>query len=145
MTEKERNELLSVCRQAAAIAQAHDVLLCMECHKKTFTENPGDSIWLMESVNSPHFRMYWQPFQWQDAEQNVKNAQAIAPWVEHIHVFQWNENEKFPLRSGVEDWKAYLKAFSTPHTLLLEFMPNGTIDELAGEASTLKMIVGESE
>lgn len=74
MTNEERGELLSVCRQAAKIAEANRVTLCLECHKKTFTENPNDAVWLMQAVNSPYFRMYWQPFQWQTDDENLENA-----------------------------------------------------------------------
>lgn len=143
MTDGERAELLSLCRQAAAMAEVHRVLLCMECHRGTFTEEPSDAVWLMEAVASPHFRMYWQPFQWQSTQQNLANAELIAPYAEHIHVFHWKGQEKLPLSAAVEEWQDYLRNFSTPRTLLLEFMPRGTLEELRGEADALKMIVGE--
>lgn len=143
MTSEERNTLLDVCCSAARIAEASGVTLCLECHKKTFTENPDDAVRLMQSVNSPSFRMYWQPFQWQTSEQNNENAKKIAPFAEHIHVFNWRGSEKLPLTDAVGDWKEYIKAFSTPRTLLLEFMPNGTIEELVQEAESLRTIIGE--
>ena len=143
MTQKEREELLALCRRAEEMARAHGVILCLECHKKTFTENPEDAVWLMESVNSPSFRMYWQPFQWQSAERNKANAEQIAPYAEHIHVFNWKGSEKLPLSDAVDEWREYLKPFSLPRTLLLEFMPNGTLEELAIEAKSLKTIIGE--
>ncbi len=143
MTEAERGEFLSVCKNAARIAKRYGVTLCMECHRNTFTENPDDAVWLMESVNSPHFRMYWQPFQWQSVEKNLENARKIAPYTVHIHVFEWRENVKLSLSEGVAEWQGYLEAFSAPRTLLLEFMPNGKIEELIAEASALKSIVGE--
>ena len=34
--------------------------------------------------------------------------------------------------------------YSTPRTLLLEFMPNGTLEELAAETAALRTIVGEN-
>lgn len=144
MTETEKKELLHLCRRATGIATGHGVTLCMECHKKTFTENPDDVLWLMGEIHSPNFRMYWQPFQWQNANDNIENAKKIAPYTEHIHVFHWKEDEKLPLADGITEWREYLRCFSTPRTLLLEFMPNGTLEELKCEADTLKIIVGES-
>lgn len=144
MTDEERSNLLSACRQAAAIAKVNDVKLCMECHKKTFTETPDDAVWLMQEVNSSHFRMYWQPFQWQTAERNIENAKRISPFAEHIHVFHWKGDEKLPLADAVAEWRNYLNKFSTPRTLLLEFMPNGRIGELAEEAHSLRSIIGEN-
>ena len=144
MTNEERNALLEICQKAADIAEASGVTLCLECHKKTLTEDPDDAVWLMDSIVSPNFRMYWQPFQWQSTDENIKNATRIANYAEHIHVFNWREKEKFSLAEAVEDWQSYLKQFSTPRTLLLEFMPNGTLEELAHEAAALKTIIGEN-
>ena len=144
MTNEERDALLDVCGTAAKVAEASGVTLCLECHKKTFTEDPDDAIHLMETINSPNFRMYWQPFQWQCSEQNIDNAKKIAPFAEHIHVFNWKGSEKLPLADAVGEWQEYIKVFSTPRTLLLEFMPNGRLEELVREADTLKTIVGES-
>ena len=142
LREQERDDLFAACRRAAAIAEANGVTLCMECHKQTFTEDPDDADSLMRAVNSPHLRMYWQPFQWQDAEQNLKNAQKIAPYAEHIHVFHWKHEEKLPLARAIPEWQSYLREFTVPRTLLLEFMPNGTIGELAAETTALKAITG---
>lgn len=142
MTEAERATFVALCREAASIAEKHNVTLCMECHKKTFTEDPEEAVWLMNAVGSPHFRMYWQPFQWQTPAQNVENAKTIAPYAEHIHVFNWVNKEKFPLADAVADWQCYLSAFCTPRTLLLEFMPGGSIEELEAEAAALRTITG---
>lgn len=142
MSSEEKGELLSFCRQAATIGERCDVVFSMECHQATLTENPDDAVWLMQSVNSPNFRMYWQPFQWQKPEENCINAAKIAPFAEHIHVFHRKGDQKLPLKDAVGEWQAYLKNFSTPRTLLLEFMPKGSIEELAAETAALKTIVG---
>jgi sugar phosphate isomerase/epimerase len=143
MTENEKNELLSICIEASRIAEKNNVKLCMECHRKSFTENPNDAVWLMKKVNSPHFRMYWQPFQWQNDTENVKNAEKIAPYAEHIHVFNWKGDDMLPLCDAVGEWREYLSKFSLPRVLLLEFMPKGSIEELKAEAQALRNIVGE--
>ena len=144
MTEREKNELFSVCLEANDIAKKNNVKLCMECHIRTFTENPSDVLWLMKAVNSPHFRMYWQPFQWQSEKENCVNAEMISPYAEHIHVFNWKGEKTLPLSDAVDEWREYLKRFDTPRTLLLEFMPNGGIDELKVEAEALRLITGQT-
>ena len=145
MTDPERAELLAACRRAAQMAEQSGVTLCMECHHGTLTERPEDAVWLMKEVNSPRFGMYWQPFQWQDAEQNVQNAQAIAPYTNCLHVFHWKQDKRFPLSQAVDEWRAYLAQFPMPVTLLLEFMPHDSIEELAAEAAALKSIVGDNK
>ena len=144
MSDAEKDSLFSACRKAASVAEANGVTLCMECHKNTFTESPDDAVHLMQEINSPHFRMYWQPFQWQSTNENLENAKKIAPFAEHIHVFNWRNKEKLPLSCAVPDWRVYLKHFPAPRALLLEFMPNGKIEELRAEGDALKLIVGEN-
>jgi len=143
MTDAEREVLTNQCREAAKIAETNNVILCLECHMSTFTENPIDAVWLMNEINSPHFRMYWQPFQWQTAEENIPNARTISPYTVNIHVFNWKDTERFPLSEAITEWQIYLEQFSAGHTLLLEFMPNDTLEELEAEANALKEIINK--
>lgn len=144
MSPAERETLFTACRRAAELAEkAGDVLLCMECHQKTFTERPEDAVLLMKTVGSPRFRMYWQPFQWLTLDENLRVAGAVSPYTEHLHVFQWKGDRRFPLRDGIEEWKSYLRFFPPPRTLLLEFMPDDCLDSLPEEAGALKKIIGD--
>ena len=144
MTDAEKSELLAQSLKVTELAEKNDVILCMECHCGTFTQNSHDSEYLMKAVNSPNFRMYWQSFQWLDADGNFESAEIIAPYAEHIHVFNWHGDSRFPLCEATEDWRRYLSAFTTPRTLLLEFMPDDKIETLSAEADALKAIAGEA-
>lgn len=146
MTAEERKALLEECRRAAAIAEENDVILCMESHHGTLTERVEDSLMLMRDVGSPHFRLYWQPFQWLEAEENLQIAQKLAPYVENIHVFQWKkpklDPKRFSLSEGMDEWRAYLEAIPAPRALLLEFMPDDQLATLPAEAEALRTIIG---
>ena len=142
MTPEELESFIDTCRRAAAMAEEAGVILCLECHMLSVTETPDCAVALMEAVNSPAFRMYWQPFQWLDTEGSLSVARAIAPYAEHIHVFNWHGSAKYPLAEATEDWKRYLAVFSTPRTLLLEFMPDDRIESLPTEAEALRRIIG---
>ncbi|MBQ7378625.1 MAG: sugar phosphate isomerase/epimerase [Clostridia bacterium] len=143
MTEGEITDLLANCRAAAEIAEKHGVTLCTECHMNTFTERPEDALWLMQAVNSSHFRTYWQPFQWRTVEQNFHYLRTLLPYVTHLHVFQWKQNERYSLCDGMDEWQGYLALLDAPHTLLLEFMPDDKLDTLCAEAKALRAIIGE--
>ncbi len=140
MTEEEREFLISECRMAAEIAERSDVTLCLECHRGTFTERLSDALFLMREIDSSCFRMYWQPFQWETEENKLIYAEAIAPYVKHVHVFQWKGEGKYPLCEGIAEWRRYLENFSGPRTLLLEFMPDNRIETLRSEADALRKI-----
>ncbi|MBQ7907963.1 MAG: TIM barrel protein [Elusimicrobiaceae bacterium] len=139
-TQAERQSLFSACRKAAEIAEQADVILCMECHANTYTNTKEAALALMQAVNSRHFRMYWQPDSYRTEEENIAYAKLLAPYTENIHVFNWQEEEKYPLREAKDVWKKYLNCFGSGKKLLLEFMPDDRIESLKGEADALKEI-----
>ncbi len=142
-SQPEKQDLIMHCWKAAQIAEKAGVTLCMECHKKTYTQSLSDAIALMREIDSAHFRMYWQPFQWQTEAENLAYAESIAPYTRHIHVFQWKGEKRYSLCEGIGEWQHYLRKFETPRTLLLEFMPDNRIESLFTEAQALKTIIGE--
>lgn len=142
MSPHERERFTDICRKAARMAEEAGVTLCLECHRQSITETPAYGTALLEAVDSPCFRTYWQPFQWLDTEGSLAVARAYAPYVRHIHVFNWRGDSRFPLREAAEDWRRYLSVFDTPRTLLLEFMPDDRIGTLPAEAAALREIVG---
>ena len=117
---------------------------CDGIYFQSFTERPEDALTLMRAVDSPHFRIYWQPFQTRTVEQNLAYLRALAPYVTHLHVFQWKGADRFPLADGIAEWQAYLALLDTPHTLLLEFMPDDRLETLAREADALRQMIGEN-
>lgn len=142
-SKSEAEFLFEECKKAANIAQKHNVRLCLECHNWTYTDTKESALSLIKAVNSKHFLMYWQPNQFRTVEENINYATALSPYTEHLHVFNWEEKQKFPLCLGIDTWKEYLKCFKKDKTLLLEFMPDGEITSLETESAALKRIVGE--
>ncbi len=145
MTPDEVASLLADCRAAAEMAARHGVTLCTECHMGTFTERPEDALWMMREVASPHFRTYWQPFQWRTVEQNLHYLRTLLPYVTHLHVFQWKGAARYSLSEGFGEWQDYLALLQGSHTLLLEFMPDDKLETLGAEACTLRAITGEMQ
>lgn len=141
-TDEEKENLFLQCRKLADIAEKENVILCMECHINTFTDNIESALELMERVSSPNFRMYYQPNQYKTEEQNLIYASRIADYTVNIHVFNWKEKEKYPLDPAKNIWSKYLMNFDGDKFLLLEFMPDGKEETLTQEANTLREIIG---
>ena len=139
-TEDEKAELFAQCKAAAKIAEENGVILCMECHNNTYTNRKEASFELMQAVNSPAFRMYWQPNQFVSEQENLACAKMLSPYTYHLHVFNWKGHEKFPLDEAKTIWREYLSCFEKDKALLLEFMPDGNIESLDIEAGALKEI-----
>lgn len=140
MTLEERARILSESKKAAAIAEEAQVVLCLECHNNTFTNCLEGARTLMESVNSPAFRMYWQPNQFHDLEWNLEYARNIGKYTEIIHVFNWEGHNKYPLADACAIWTQYLACFDGRQKLLLEFMPDNLPESLETEAGSLERI-----
>lgn len=143
-SKAEKELLFAECKKAAEIAESHIVTLCMECHNHTFTDEIKAAAELIEAVDSPSFRMYWQPNQFKTVEQNMNYAKRISDFTRHIHVFNWSGNERYPLEESIELWQKYLGCFDGERALLLEFMPDDDINSLTREADALRKIAGKA-
>lgn len=139
--ESEKKAFLDTAKKTSEIAEKNGVTLCMECHNNTYTETLDGALELMKEVNSPHFQMYWQPNQFRSVDENMAYARAISPYIKNIHVFNWGGNNKYPLCEATDVWKRYLSCFDKSLSLLLEFMPDGRIESLDGEADALYKII----
>ena len=140
-SQEEEDILFCECRKAAEIAEENDVTLCLECHNHTFTDCKEGAIKLMKLVNSPYFRMYWQPNQYVSEEENKRYIRLLSSFTRHIHVFNWNEDNRYPLADSISLWKKYLSFLNKDTTLLLEFMPDDNIATLNKEADALRQIM----
>ncbi len=142
-TEAETAALFADCKELARIAEEADVILCTEFHNNTYTDTAESVKALANALKSSHFKTYWQPNQFRTTEENLASAEAVADMTEQLHVFQWKGRDKFSLRDGVEEWKAYFSCFAGEHAALLEFMPDDDIQTLPSEYKILQQIIGE--
>lgn len=144
-TNEELKRIVDDSRQIAKIAEENNAIICLECHNGTVTETAESALALMLAVNSPAFRMYWQPLYFNTPEISKKYAQMLDPYTEHLHVYNWDsELNRYPLAQAVEQWCEYRNCFSGNHTMLLEFMPDERIESLADEAEALAGIAQQS-
>lgn len=139
-SESEKLALFEECRAASEIARLQEVVLCMECHMLTYTNKLESALELMKITGNDNFKMYWQPSQFCDVEENIKYAAGISPYTKVIHVFNWKDCFRYKLAEGVDVWRSYLSNFDEKTPLLLEFMPDDKIESLQEEAATLKII-----
>lgn len=143
-SEEEWQAFLALCTQAAEIAREHDVVLCLECHRRSYTETKEGALDLMRHVNSPHFRMYWQPNPDISVEENVSYIRSLREYITHVHVFHWVTDQRLPLREGLAVWEKYLSELTGNHHLLLEFMPDDKMESLQAEAHSLHELIRQS-
>lgn len=141
-SEEERQAFLALCTQAAEIAREEGAVLCLECHRRSYTETKEGALELVKHVASPHFRMYWQPNPDISVEDNLSYIRALREYIIHVHVFHWVADQRLPLREGLAVWEKYLSELNGEHHLLLEFMPDDRIESLQEEAKALLELIG---
>jgi hypothetical protein len=59
-------------------------------------------------------------------------------------VFYYKDGKKAYLAEGMADWEQYLAVFDGDKKCLLEFMPDGSPESLAGEAAALNKLCANS-
>lgn len=136
--ENEKAQLFKECKKAAENAAKRNAVLCMECHRFTYTNKREAALELMKEVNSDNFKMYWQPGEFCSIDENEQYAADIAEHTKIIHAFNWKGNMRYKLSEGADEWKRYMAYFPEDITLLLEFMPDDRIESLKEEADALK-------
>lgn len=143
--KNEKRILFSEAEKAAEIAMLNNKPICLECHNKTYTNKLDSALEIMEYINSPFFRMYWQPNQFFTFEENCEYASKISEYTTNIHVFNWEDKYRYKLSEAKDKWIEYLKYFDDDkvHNLLLEFMPDDNIDSLKEEYYTLQEIAAK--
>ena len=140
-TPEERKQFLDQCAAAASLAKAHGAILSLECHRRSYTETKEWALELMQYVDSPHFRMYWQPNPDISHEENLAYIRLLRKYITHVHVFHWVGDQRLPLREGIPIWRRYLDALGGRHHLLLEFMPDDRLESLKAEADALHELI----
>ena len=119
---------------------APDMLICLECHKNSVTDEYHTALRFLKDVDRPNLKMFWQPHQYRDLSYNLDALKALLPYVESVHVFSWDREKKFPLDGMESDWLQYLKLLKDAgvENYMLEFMHDGSIESLPETAKTLK-------
>jgi len=144
LTDEEKSFIIDESKKAAEIAEREGVILCMECHRNSFTNCVAGALELMKNVNSPAFRMYWQPSFAVDLKTNMEYARAISPYTVNLHVFYYENGKACPLELGLSEWSQYLSCFSGDKHLLLEFMPDKKPESLVREAASLIKLINNN-
>ena len=140
-TPDERQVFLDQCAAAAAVAEAHNVILGLECHRRSHTETKEGALELMRYVDSRNFKMYWQPNPDISLEENLNYIRELREYITHVHVFHWVGQQRLPLREGLHIWRRYLQELGGSRHLLLEFMPDDRIESLKEEADALHELI----
>jgi len=130
-------------RRIADLAAAAGITIAYEFHAKTLTDTNDAARTLLERVEHPNVRSYWQPPRHSTVASNLAGIDAVTPWLDNLHLFQWERTTgmRQPLAAGQLDWQQYLEKVSRlggDRFALLEFVEEDAPDAFLRDAATLR-------
>ena len=130
-------ELEAVCEAAAR----YDLMIALEKHRNTLTQDPQTARRLLEAVGRANLRSYWQPNPELDTNQNVDAIRMLKRWIVNVHVFAWtSDNMRLPLKAQAEAWQSYVQELGEmPYTL--EFVKDDSEEQLIQDVATLRHLL----
>lgn len=134
----EWDNLVREAKDAARQAEDLGLVVTTEWHKNTLTDRNESGLRLLQEVDSPAFKTFWQPTMALGVPERCEGLDMIGPWLTNVHVYYWDEKGREPLSWGKEDWARYRSHISGDHWALLEFVKGDAIAQLEEDAKTLK-------
>jgi 3-dehydroshikimate dehydratase len=135
-------------RLVAHLAAGQGVELGFEFHRNTLTDSVASTERLLDAVDAPNVRTYWQPPVGLPEAEAVAGLTTLLDRVCALHVFSWwPGTTRLPLADRTSLWRAvFAVAAGAGRTMdaLLEFVPDDAPEVLAGEAGTLRELATAS-
>jgi sugar phosphate isomerase/epimerase len=137
------NWMIEESRRIAERAEQTGIAVAYEFHSGTLTDTAASARRLLEEVNHPNLKTYWQPTVGMAAEECRKSLEMVLPWVTNVHVFHWGKtsNLRYPLAEGAAGWDRYLELI-TPmageHYAMIEFVKEDSPETFMKDARTLR-------
>lgn len=132
-------------RSIGDLAQQAGITVAYEYHGNTLTDSSASALRLLEAVDHPNVKIYWQPSEAASPDENLAGLNAILPWLVNVHVFSWRDvdgqHERMPLAAQAGDWAQYLSpitATGRDHYAMLEFVKDDEPRNFLTDAETLK-------
>lgn len=141
-----REKVISETREIADLAEKEGILINFEYHGKTLTDTMESASQLMEEVDHPNVKIYWQPAVSVPVDERLESIDKIYPWLTDVHVFQWDVTKRLPLEEGREEWKKYLDRLGEENReryLFLEFVKDNSVEQFMLDAGILRELMQE--
>jgi len=138
--EEDYQAILKDCREAAERAEKRQKTVCLEFHNGTYNDGGRASLRLMEEVNSPAFKTYWQPLY--GNIRNTGDIKTVLPYIVHTHIYHWIYGEhilRLPLQDNEKGLLEYAGLLGR-RWYLLEFVRRDDPEVLYEDAETMRKI-----
>lgn len=138
-------------KRIAKLAKEKGIVVSYEYHGKTLTDTVESALRLLEEVNSSNMQLYWQPAVGLKIDERIANIKAVEKYLTNVHVFNWQQIKRLPLKEGKDEWLRYLKEIDLstnpiePRYFLLEFVKEDSLKQFYEDAKALIDIIKTSK
>ncbi len=140
-----RKPVWSCLKECCRMAAGHGLTLTLECHNKTLTDTVESTLQLLEEVDHPALRCGWQPQFKRTEACRMDWLRKVLPWLSTVHAFSWTGNgHRLALAENAAEWIRFLSILrerTQDIPVMLEFVKDDTLEQLADDAETLKKLL----
>ena len=106
-----RGQLAETLHGQAELAAQAGLVLAMEYHPNTMTDTIQSATWLLDQVNLPNFRCYWQQNPLLAQVEHLREIAALGDRLAQVHVFACMADDTIlPLEAHAPRWREYFAA-----------------------------------
>ncbi|HOX86140.1 MAG TPA: TIM barrel protein [bacterium] len=140
----ERQEIVDDSRRIADLAASSGVDIAFEYHSDTLTDTSTSALDLLNRIDRPNMRSYWQPPVGRSFDSCSNGLQAVLPHLAAIHAYTWKKQGdqiiRLALQNGESEWRHYLAVAAQANRILpvlLEFVADDDPKQFLRDAQTL--------
>ncbi len=137
-----RKAVVRDLQTACSVAEQFGITVSLEFHGGTLTDTLGSTLQLIDEVDRPNLKVYWQPVPDRPHPTRLHELDCLLPYLSNLHVFQWTKAGsavvRHPLVEGGREWPDYLRLAEGDRFALLEFVPQDDPQTLCDEARALR-------
>ncbi|MBQ0071764.1 MAG: sugar phosphate isomerase/epimerase [Spirochaetales bacterium] len=139
LEKAERDALLEELQEATEIAESYGMVLNLEWHKNTLTDENQSGLDTLSYIKSPWLRTLWQPTQALSFDERADGLKMILPYLSYLHVYYWDETGRRPFEEGLNHWERYFSLLEKEkkYYALLEFVLGDTEEQFYRDAAAL--------
>lgn len=146
-SHEQRRSLVKHARWCAQAAAEAGCRIAFEYHRNTLTDTHRSALALMQEIDHPACRLYWQANYETSFEENLEAIRMVGPYVVCAHVFAWDKGfVPLLLQERQQQWRQFYQALPDRDNMsfLLEFVKNNSAESFAADCLCLKEIVSHA-